>query len=291
MSKGMESRSMGVSRDMIEQVWEKIRPEELPKLRQAPKERIVVIKGSYDGVEKILGNAQIPYVLVGEFPKVGDLSQGGKYRACRAMFVNCDASYHNGVLEDKGLTRANKGEITDFVENGGRLITTDWAQVVVKYLFGKISATKGALPEETIQVEFPNEIARKLAGIRYGNVTPRWWIEGSSDKISFKADSGVVELITSEELKKEHGSRYIAVGFQQGKGEVFHFVSHLVAQKIGKYGKDDRNSLQTMVDATGVAIKDSKNLGLGQIATSYTLMNTVLELCRDTNILGGITTA
>jgi hypothetical protein len=281
---------MKIGAEIIEQVWERLRPYELPELREMPPERILVINGSYDHVEKILHNAQIPHTKMNRFPNRKDLNQGGKYKDCEVLFVNCDDCYHDYIdeIQEKGLTRENKKGLIEFVENGGRMITTDWAQKVVRMLFKNMTANEGRLPESVVNIEFPSYIGENLLGINYQNARPKWWIEESSDTIKPKKNSGIIELITSNELRKEHGSKYIAIGFRKGKGEVFHFVSHLVAQKFRHDSSRDRENLQSFLDQTRTEIKDkskTKYVTFGGIETTYTLMNTVLELSRKSPLL------
>lgn len=293
---GME-KSIRLGSQLIEQVWERSKPNELAKLRESPKDRILVIKGSYDSIEKILSNAKVPYTSLNEFPDKEDFYQGGKYRKSSVMFVNCDECYH-GDLESKNLTGDNKRSLIDFVANGGRMVTTDWAQRVVRYLFGKISAREEVTEDDeecdgngdVVKVKFSSDLAKKLSGVTYGNATPNWWLETSSDMVHYRADSGVVGLVESEQLKRKYGSKNIAVGFPYGKGEVFHFVSHLIAQKLKNYDKRDRECLRTFLDITKTSLKDSDSkskLTFGEIETTYTLMYTVLELASNNRIFGG----
>ena len=57
MKESMENQ-MGIGAEIIEQVWDRLKPYELPSLRSMPAERVVVVKGDYDHVEKILKNAK-----------------------------------------------------------------------------------------------------------------------------------------------------------------------------------------------------------------------------------------
>jgi hypothetical protein len=282
---GME-KSLRLGSQLIEQVWERMNPNELPKMRQYPEDRILVVRGSYDHIEKILNEAKVPYTGIKNFPDKEDLQQGGKYSKSRVMFVNCDGCYH-GAFEGKNLSGKNKSALINFVSQGGRMITTDWAQAVVKYLFGKIWAKEDVTGDEVVKCKFSSDLAAKLSGITYGNAKPNWWLEESSDIIHYRSNSGIVELVESEELEKKYGSKHIAIGFQYGEGEVFHFVSHLIAQKLANYDKRDRECLSSFLDATKTKLRDAdkSRLTFGEIQTTYTLMNTVLELCRDNKIL------
>jgi len=288
MSENMNNQ-LGLGAEIIEQVWDRLRPYELPELREMPARRILVVGGSYDNIEKILANAKIPHTKISKFPKKKDLEQGGKYKDSEIMFVNCDESYHDdNVPYEKGLDSNNKNNIIDFVERGGRMITTDWAQKVIGYLFKNITSKEDALPESVVKIQFPSYIGKNLLGINYENANPKWWIEGSSDIIAPKRNSGITSLITSNELQRDHGSKYLAIGFKHGKGEVFHFVSHLIAQKFRHDNKRDSQNLEQFLSQTNTKVKKAnknKYVTFGGIETTYTLMNTVLELTRTTPIL------
>jgi len=287
--KGMKP-SMALSTKIIENVWEKLKPDELRKIRRGSKKRILVVRGSYDTIEDILKEAKVPHTLLEEFPDKEDLRQRGKYCTSKVMFVNCDETYHDdydGDFEAKNLGSHNRQALRNFVSQGGRLITTDWAQGVVRYLFGKIQADEDVTGDELVRVNFANDIAREMSGIFYGNASPNWWLEGSSDLISYRKNSGVVSLVESDDLEERYGSRSIAVGFPYKQGEVFHFVSHLIAQKVKNYEDKEKACLATFLDKGKFGLRELKNarLKFGPIETAYTLMNTVLELSRNGNIL------
>jgi len=280
-------KSLHYGTNLIEQVWSRMKPGELPKLRECKEDRILVIEGSYDYLEKILDNAKVPYTLLDEFPDKEELRQGGQFAKSKVMFVNCDEDYHSSP-EDKNLTRENKKSLQEFVARGGRMITTDWAQAVVKYLFGKIRAKENSTDDDDIvKVRFASDIGKNLSGISYGNARPNWWLESSSDMISYSKNSGVVELVESYEMKEKYGSSHVAVGFPYGEGEVFHFVSHLIAQELKNYDESARECLRTFLDLTKTSLKSASTskLSFGEIETTYTLMHTVLELCRNKMIL------
>lgn len=157
------------------------------------------------------------------------------------------------------------------------------------YLFRRLNAREDSIDGKVVQVNFPSSIGKDLLGINYQNAKPKWWIEGSSDAITPKRNSGVINLITSSELKRTDGSKYIAVGFREGEGEVFHFVSHLIAQKIRKDDARDKQNAQAFLQQTNTKLSGgkTKNISFAGIETTYTLMNTVLELIRKNPILGG----
>jgi hypothetical protein len=287
MKESMEYQ-MGIGNEIIEQVWERLRPYELPKLRSLPADRITVVKGSYDHIEQILKNAKIPHTTVNSFPY--NAKQQDYFKNCKILFVNCDSSYHNGTggLEEKGITSENKTFLTEFVDNRGRMITTDWAQAVVRYLFdNKITVETSYLPESVVKVKFPTKIGQELLGINYEGAQPKWWIESSSDRVTPCDNSGIIELITSDELRSK-SDKPISLGFKYGNGEVFHFVSHLIAQKFEPRDSRDAKSLENFLDLTNTRVKEgtaTKCISLGGIETTYTLMNTVLELAREGSIL------
>lgn len=277
-----------IGREIVEQVYERMKPGELNKLRQGKKERVLVIKGCYDNIENVLKNAKIPHTLLERFPDVEDFSQRGIYRRSKVIFANCDSEYHDGYnnkYEEKNFGE-NRKVLRNFVAEGGRIITTDWAQRVFKSLFGKITANEHVTEQEGVKVKYCSDFAKEMSGVFYGNARPTWWLCGS-DVIHFRKDSGIIGLIESQELKKLYGSKHIAVGLPYGNGEAFHFVSHFIDQKLEKYDSRDRECLASFLDATKTVLgkKSGKKLTFGEIQTTYTLMYTALELCRDENIL------
>ena len=96
-------KSMRVGKDIVEQVWERTKPNELARLKEGPRERILVIKGSYDHIEKILSDAKIPHTKLDGFPNEKDFLQGEMYQHSKVIFVNCDSNYH-GYLGGKNLS-------------------------------------------------------------------------------------------------------------------------------------------------------------------------------------------
>src|SRR5512140_2661400 len=98
------------SMKVFEQVSIKTNPGLLEQLRQIEPTDIVVVKGTYDHIQKLLDTMQVPYQLIS--PSDIPSHNGG-----RVMFANCH-TYSGGKIPSAAK---------EFVDDGGRLVTTDWA--------------------------------------------------------------------------------------------------------------------------------------------------------------------
>src|SRR3989344_6825594 len=107
---------------IFEQVSLRQNPGMLEQLKAVKPSEIVVVRGDYDHIEKLLDTLHIPYDLI--TPDQAKTHNGG-----RVMYVNCRI-YGNGPAVDAAQA---------FVEQGGRLVATDWAQTLVARAFpGKV---------------------------------------------------------------------------------------------------------------------------------------------------------
>ena len=52
------------------------------------------------------------------------------------------------------------------------------------------------------------DLAQTFIGLNYAQAHPQWWLEGSSHLYDIKDKEGVVPLITSDELKENHGTEF-----------------------------------------------------------------------------------
>ena len=198
------------------------------------------------------------------------------------MIANCMR------YNDKSSAKAAK----DFVEAGGRLVTTDWALDLMMHAFpGKLTKTKST-SDDVVEIECPTDIGRNWIGMNYAQCAPKWWLESSSDIYSInKNATDVVAIITSEEMKAKYGQPYVTVGFPHGKGEAFHFISHLELQRT----KSDKKSgtLDDFLKKMGASKTDDMDeVGLSELEAAYSTLNTLAHLCVPTPILntGGMST-
>ena len=266
-SKSGLSKAYLSSGKIFEQVSMRASPGLLEQLRATKPSDIVVVKGVHDHIEKLLDTIKIPYTLI-------DVEEVPGYNGGRVMFVNCK-SYETGVP-----TKA----IRNFVEGGGRLVTTDWAvDFVAKTFPGRVKKTKKTI-DDVVEIQCHTDIARRFIGLNYAQCHPKWWLEGSSDV--YEIGQGVIPIITSEEMKNKYGQPYVAVGFAEGRGEVFHFISHLELQRTHLRTKEDKGDLEeflTKMKATKTA--DMEDATVAELEAAYSTLNTLAHLCIPVPIL------
>lgn len=234
---------------IFEQVSAKSSPGMFEQLKAIKEGEIIVVRGTYDHIETLMDILKVPYGLIG--PEEITKNNGG-----RVMFVNCHTY---------GNSEPRKNWVKEFVEDGGRLVTTDWAISLVSNVFpGRLTKTKKT-SDDVVEVQCNTDIARRFLGLNYAQCHPKWWLEGSSDV--YDIGQKVVPIITSEEMKEKYGKEYIASAFTEGKGEVVHFISHLELQRTHLRNKYDKGGLEDFLEKMKVEILDKQSLS-GQFGTS-----------------------
>ncbi|HLD00569.1 MAG TPA: hypothetical protein VJC39_02390 [Candidatus Nanoarchaeia archaeon] len=265
---------------IFEQVSKLHNPGLLDQIRDSNPRDIVVVKGTYDHVEKLLDTIKVPYTLI-------DSSQIASYNGGRVMLVNCKSYGGIGANFDddnKDFSKQLKEGVKGFVTEGGRLVTTDWALSLVQKTFpGKVSY-KSSTGDEVVEVQAHTDTARRFLGLNYAQCHPKWWLEGSS--YLFDIGPGVVPIITSQEMMDKHGLPYVAVGFTEGKGEVFHFISHMELQRTKMSTKEDKGSLDDFLKKMKVSkTADMEDAKVAELEAAYSSLNTLAHLCSRTPIL------
>ncbi|MEK6964421.1 MAG: hypothetical protein AABX70_08435 [Nanoarchaeota archaeon] len=259
------------SAQIFEQVSIRQNPGMLEQLRAIKDGEIVVVKGQYDHVEKLLDTLKVPYALI-------DSEAVTKNNGGRVMFANCKA-YDTG---------APVTAVRDFVSEGGRLVSTDWSLGLVTKAFPKklhkVNQTTGSGNNDVVEVEAHTDIGRRFMGLNYAQCHPQWWLEGSSHV--YDIEQGVVPLIMSEEMEERYGKPYIAVGFPEGKGEVFHFISHLELQRTRLKSKTDEGTLDDFLAKMKVSkTAEMEEAKVAELEAAYSTLNTLAHLCIPTPIL------
>jgi len=235
--------------------------------------KIVVVSGQYDSIESILSTLGVPYNLVSEFEvNNGDYS----FEEADAVFINCCG----GHLNDKGLSK-----VKEYVDKGGKLITTDWAvkNVIEKVFPGTIRFNGRQTSDDVVVVEPQGDLGKRLIGLDYEGAEPKWWLEGSSYIIEIENKAIVAPVIMSEELKEKYGSPYVAVVFPYGKGAVMHFVSHLKAQRTEARNKRDLGDAEDFSRLTKTVVygKVPKNVTVSGLETGYSSLKTVFTIINE----------
>lgn len=179
---------------------------------------VIVVRGQYDRVQDVLGAMDIPFTLVSaaQLDRI-NLSPS------QVIFINCP-----GKLSRKGI-----GQIHQFVEAGGFLVTTDWAlrHVIEPAFPGLMRYNDKPTRDDVVRIEIREGGNRFLEGLVSPGEDPQWWLEGSSYPIEILDQKNVEVLITSKEMAERYGEAPIAVTFNFGLGSVFHLVSHYYLQR------------------------------------------------------------
>ncbi len=265
---------------IFEQVSRRHNPGLLEQIRDCNPRDLVVVQGTYDHMEVLLDTIKIPYTKISP----GEIAA---YNGGRVMLVNC-SSYGNagGELDDdnQAVSQQLKSRVHEFVAEGGRLVTTDWALGLVQRVFpGKVRYRK-TTSDDVVEVQAHTDLARRFFGTNYAQCHPKWWLEGSSH--IYDIGQGTVPVITSEEMQEKYGFPYVAVAFAEGKGEVFHFISHLELQRTRQKTKEDAGRLEDFVRKFQVSITpDMEDATVAELEAAFSSLNTLAHLCSRTPLL------
>jgi len=231
--------SKKTNRESLEQsvhLLETTRTRELQLARSARSSQIGVVTGAHDRVQELLDAAEIPYTLCGSFSEALEKSP-------TTVFLNCGGEHPNPIC------------VQEYVKNGNRIVSTDWAlDVVIETFPGYVVKGSVSVPESTFAMQPVGSLGERLLGSSVVKRNPHWWFEGASYTVFDAKKQGhpIIPLLASEVFAKKYDTNLVAFGIQHGKGEVVHFCSHLYAQKIAK--------------------KEG-------VATDYTALHAVLMLC------------
>jgi len=196
----------------------------IENLRGIPPDRIVVVRGEFDHMEKILALYGIPHTVVSR-----DELRTRRWPRMRMLCINCDQL--PPPLQSATLATAVKR----FVAEGGWLITSDWA--VDPYLLSGwpqrvtgVVQKKRDQPDTIITVR-PERISPLLEGVFEPRARAEWWLENSSMMV--EVDPRLVDvLIVSDDMKKRFGASAVAFTWRQDEGRVLHLLGHFY-QKDG----------------------------------------------------------
>ena len=193
---------------------------------------IIVVKGEYDRVEDILEEMQINHTMFNY-----GISRSANLYPNQTVLVNCPGA--NICIP----------VVSDFVKSGGWLVTTDWAlEKVIEEAFPRTIYKSGKTFDDVVEISpCESQITKGMPD------KSQFWLEGSSHLIGIKDANNTLDtsndtpsssngnrikiLIKSNELSQKYGkSNIVMVGFNWGKGKVFHSISHFILQK-SKSGK------------------------------------------------------
>ena len=193
---------------------------------------VIVVKGRYDKVEDILTEMEIEHTMFNY-----GISKDAYLRPNQIALVNCPG-------DDIHIPT-----ITNFVSMGGWLVTTDWAlDKVIEPAFPRTIRRIGSTHDDVVEITPCNSQITK------GVVDKsQFWLEASSHLIGIDDADSIKTLIKSEELKHRYQkSDVIMVGFNWGKGKVFHSISHFILQKSKSGGTRLQDAYSSLVLLTNI---------------------------------------
>jgi hypothetical protein len=235
-------------------------PLEADALKQIRASDVVVVRGGYDHVERVLEGLEMPHTSIapGQLPQV-ELSPQ------QLLVVNCP-----GNIRDRDVSR-----IAEFVAAGGSLFTTDWAlrHVVEPAFPGVVAYNERPTADDVVRIEIKDHDNPFLAGVMDGADDPQWWLEASSYPIRIVDHDRVKVLLASRELESKYGEAPVAIVFEHGKGEVFHMISHYYLQRTEL--RTDRHKMaagaywaEKGMDVPAAVSADVADLSLGEVESA-----------------------
>ena len=180
-------------------------PDRLEVLDSFGDKDVAVYTGTYDTVQEVLKRLGLKFELDPKKPK------------SEIAFSNC-----NGSASD-----AQAKKLEAFVRDGGWLVSSDWQlnNLIGRAFPGTVkwSGQKGTA-NEVVGVEA--NLGSVWAEVVFPGIDPQWWLEGGSHPITVEDPARVRVEAVSHELHTKYQAAPVAVGFDWGRGHVFHVISH-----------------------------------------------------------------
>lgn len=105
---------------------EQLSAEDEKYLSEIKDDTIIVVPGTYDHIHQVLTSLNLPFVTVSQ----ADLLTYPLRPEEQTVYVNCASTFPEAVAH----------RLRKFVDDGGQLITTDWAlKNVLEVAFGEVS--------------------------------------------------------------------------------------------------------------------------------------------------------
>ena len=212
-------RAYGVSGKLFRDRLAQERPDDADELSRIEPSEVVVVRGHYDHMHRVLEASEVPFLHLGPT----QLARADWDRM-QVLLVNCP-----GHLPPDALER-----IAPWVRRGGYLLTTDWAlkHVIEPAFPGTIRHNGQQSADCVVRVQACEEGDDPLlAGFLEDGRDPLWWLETASYPIEVLDEKRVRVLMRSGEVGKRLGTDPIVVTFDEGDGTVLHMMSHLYLQR------------------------------------------------------------
>ncbi|MHA2502941.1 MAG: hypothetical protein ACXAE3_08730 [Candidatus Kariarchaeaceae archaeon] len=206
--------SSALVRDRLSQESE----EDLTLLDGTLEDDVISIDGTYDHIHNVLKLTGIPFKRI----RMEQLDQI-KLRPDQTVFVNCGGSFPASGIR----------KLVTFVNQGGQLITTDWAlkHVLEPAFPDKVRFNGKSTADEVVRIELVDREDPVVKGFLDEEADPVWWLEGSSYPIQILDKEKVKVMIRSKELGDKYGDDAVVVKFNVGDGVVYHMISHFYLQR------------------------------------------------------------
>jgi hypothetical protein len=226
-------------------------PEDEQHLRETRSSEIVVVRGHYDQIERVLRATDVPHLLV-EPAEVDRLD----WAELQVLMVSCP-----GNLSPESVSR-----IAAWVRRGGYLVTTDWAlkHVIEPAFPGTVRHNGRQTSDCVVRVELQGAADDPLlAGFLEDGREPLWWLEGSSYPIDIVDPARVRVLIRSREVGTQWGAEPVVVTFEEGEGTVLHMLSHLYLQRSDVRGARDAQPAAASVMESAIGLSPAAADAIG----------------------------
>jgi len=195
------------------------RPEDADELSRVEPAEVVVVRGRFDHMHRVLDTTGVPFLHLAP-----QQLAGADWDRMQVLLINCP-----GQLPDEALSR-----IAPWVRRGGYLMTTDWAlkHVVEPCFPGTMRHNGRQTADCVVRVETCGDDHDPLLdGFLEDGRDPLWWLEGSSYPIEVLDADRVRVLVRSGEIAGRWGHDPVVVTFDEGEGSVLHMLSHLYLQR------------------------------------------------------------
>ncbi|CAF3655524.1 unnamed protein product [Rotaria socialis] len=263
---------------------EQLSAEDRHLLENIGDDAVIVVPGTYDHIHQVLTSLKIPFKTVHQ----EELLTYPLRPADQTVYVNCASSFPAAVAH----------RLRKFVDDGGQLITTDWAlKNVLEVAFGEFVRHNGQMTGDEvvgIQVNDPTNpiVAGFLPAAKH--VDPQWWLESSSYPIEIVDAQRVRVLIKSNELNQKYNAYAVLITFDCGKGNVIHMISHFYLQRSETRGERHKMSSEQFAmdmnvsDGIKAKAKQMSHLNYAQAQSSATssafIYNQLAELFSQSTI-------